>query len=583
LIASWRFVLLLLRSPSFIMVTNPSLEDLPRPLFGALSRRGFSSLTQIQQAVLAPDTEGRDLQLSSQTGSGKTLAIGFVILRDLNASKRATTPIAHADKVETTAGPEPTDDATAQHKSLSKDRHAPSKGAKGALAAAIVVVPTRELAAQVSKELAWLMKTEAKRCCTITGGASYSMQMRALKEQPDVIVGTPGRLRDHIERGHIDLADVRSVVLDEADQMLDMGFRDDLEAIVDKAGPHRRMHMASATFPPDALALALRYQTDPKQIFGTAPGEVNHDISHVAHLVRTEDRLSALINLLLLAPHERALIFVRTRVDASNLATRLSAAGFSARPISGDLEQKERTRTLDAFRSGILKVLVATDVAARGLDIPNVGRVIHADPPGDSEVFTHRSGRTGRAGNTGLSVLIVTPDTRESVTRIAARAKIKVKWTPAPSADAVWSVADERFMADLKQATDRVDAHGPDERWLRFTALAERLMAEHEDPTALIRELLLRCKHAGPSEPRKVEPLPLTPMGKPKPRNSRVGRDTRFVPFHITWGTRFGANVDRLLAMVCRRGNIRGNQIGAIRLGETFSTFEVSASVATAF
>ncbi|HQB47045.1 MAG TPA: DEAD/DEAH box helicase, partial [Polyangiaceae bacterium] len=288
---AWRFVLSLLGSVPSIMQTELSFEDLPPPLSGALARRGFTSLTPIQRAVLEPDTVGHDLRLCSQTGSGKTIALGFVIARDI----------------------------------LSDEPHEPiPRNERGAMPVALVVAPTRELAAQLTKELTWLLRPSGHSCCTITGGASYPQQMRALRMEPSIIIGTPGRLRDHIERGFIDMSHVRSVVLDEADQMLDMGFREDLEAIVDRAAPGRRMHMASATFPPDAQALAKRYQVDSRTVFGAEPGEINTDISFSAHRVRPSDRFAALVNVLLLQPEERTLVFVRTRADAATLAQQLA-------------------------------------------------------------------------------------------------------------------------------------------------------------------------------------------------------------------------------------------------------------------
>lgn len=521
------------------MENESSLEDLPPRLHGALSRHGFTTLTPIQQAVLEPALAGHDLRLSSQTGSGKTLAIGFVIARDMEATDLETESVVAQDS-------------------------------KTAVPAALIVVPTRELAAQLTRELTWLLRPSGKICCTITGGESYPMQMRQLRARPAVVVGTPGRLRDHVERGHIDLSAVRSVVFDEADQMLDMGFAEDLEAIIDRTGPARRLHMASATFPPAAQALAARYQTDPREVFGARPGEVNGDIQHVAHVVRPSDRNAALINVLLLAPTERALVFVRTRADASELATALAEAGFAARPISGDLEQAERTRTLESFRIGAVKVLVATDVAARGLDIADVARVIHADPPGDAAALTHRSGRTGRAGKKGISVMLVPPSARAAVMAMVERARIRIEWAAVPAAKEIWDAADERLIEELRAA--RLDGGESD----RLRGLATKLLNDCDDPVELVRSLLHRAGHAGPVEPKEVTKVEVA-MSKPRPTR------TDFVPFHVSWGTRNGADARRLLAMVCRRGRIQGDKIGSIRLSDHVSTVEVAASVAAEF
>ncbi len=246
--------------------------------------------------------------------------------------------------------------------------------------AALLVAPTRELAAQLQKELSWLYQPLGIRVAAVVGGTSYGGELRSLRTGPLVIVGTPGRLLDHLERGSIDPSAAYSVVLDEADQMLDLGFRDELEAILGKTPAERRTHLVSATFPREVLSLANRYQRNAADVQGTQRGEANEDITHIAHLVRSGERDAVLVNLLLLAPGERTLVFVRTRADAADIADRLANRGFGARALSGEMEQWERTKTLDAFRNGNISTLVATDVAARGLDVPDVSRVIHADP-----------------------------------------------------------------------------------------------------------------------------------------------------------------------------------------------------------
>src|SRR6185312_9109936 len=226
---------------------------------------------------------------------------------------------------------------------------------------ALVVAPTRELAAQISKELEWLYAPLGALVTSVTGGASYVRELGALRRGPLVVVGTPGRLLDHLSRKSIDPAAVGVVVLDEADQMLDLGFRDELLAILGQVPENRRTILLSATFPREVQRLADACQKDPVVAAGAGAGERNADISHVAHLVLQEERDGALRNLLLMAPGERALVFVRTREGAAELADRLTDAGLPARAIHGDLEQRDRTRTLAAFRAGSVTTLVATD------------------------------------------------------------------------------------------------------------------------------------------------------------------------------------------------------------------------------
>ncbi|MDP6386643.1 MAG: DEAD/DEAH box helicase, partial [Planctomycetota bacterium] len=332
----------------------------PASLRGALESRGFTELTPVQEAVLAAEADGRDLQISSQTGSGKTVALGFVLAPALSNERVGR-------------GPQ-----------------------------ALIIVPTRELAAQVCEELRWLLQDlKDTQVISVTGGTPVYRDRQTLARKPRVLVGTPGRLLDHIKSGTLQLGGVRELVLDEADQMLDMGFREDLEAILDATEEPRRTHMVSATFPDAALRLAKRYQHNPFSIEGTRLGAANENITHEGYLVRHGERYDALVHLLLQAEGERVLVFVERRLEALEVAERLADDGFAAQPLSGELVQAQRDRTLAAFRSGRAPVLVATAVAARGLDVPDVGLVIHSTPPLNSEIYTHRSGRTGRAGKQG--------------------------------------------------------------------------------------------------------------------------------------------------------------------------------------
>jgi ATP-dependent RNA helicase DeaD len=370
---------------------DSSLDLVVLPLQAPLRDRGITALTPVQRAVLDPSLDGFDLRIRSRTGSGKTVAIGLVL---------------------------------APH--LERD----GAGSGGPLA--LVVVPTRELAAQVQAELAWLLAGIKVNTVAVTGGTSVGGERRQLSVHPELVVGTPGRLLDHLQRGGIDPSSVRAVVLDEADQMLDLGFRDELEGILSRLPQDRQTHMVSATFSPEAQSLCERYQRESRMVDASRPGEANEDIEHLACPVLAGEREAALINLLLLSPDDRTLVFVRTRIQASEIAEGLSSLGFSAAALSGEMEQRERTRTLTAFRTGALRTLVATDVAARGIDVPDVNRVIHIDPPENAEALTHRSGRTGRAGKKGMSIVLVPPQARYRVTSLFRQANVRVRWTPPP-------------------------------------------------------------------------------------------------------------------------------------------------------
>ena len=587
------------------MTDGATFDAVPPLLREALVARGFDALTTVQEAVLDPSLRGRDLRMSSQTGSGKTVAIGFVLFPALDpAVERAV-----------------------------RANDAPTCAPR-----ALVITPTRELAAQVRTELEWLFERASIRLGLVIGGTSFGDEMRALRRGADIVVGTPGRLLDHLERGTVDPRDVGAVVLDEADQMLDLGFRDDLEAILEKLPKERRTHLVSATFSREVVDLATRYQDKPVAVQGTALGVANVDIKHVVHAIVASQRDDVLINLLLLAPKEPTLVFVRTRVDAAELADKLDSLGFSAASLTGDMEQRDRTRTLEAFRSGAVVVLVATDVAARGIDVTDVARVIHADPPGDSDVYTHRSGRTGRAGKKGTSIVLVPTAARSHAAHILRRARVVPVFEPAPSSEVVAKAIEARVVEELA-------AEGEGEGDRRLQALADALM-QGRDPRTVVIKLLSRLRESIPTpreiavidasapsrgmrdEPRRGErrdfrrdersdprfartlpppperPAPATsaavrpsgpgpaeralerahrdlsaPAARPPP-DARGGGYSRFV---INWGAESGADPRRVMALMCRRGGIRGKDVGAIDIDDRESRVEVAREVAEEF
>ncbi|MCU0657340.1 MAG: DEAD/DEAH box helicase [Polyangiaceae bacterium] len=516
------------------MSDRGSLDLLVPPLREALLARGITSLTEIQQSVLAPELDGLDLRIRSRTGSGKTVATGLVL----------------APLVERVEG----------------DGNGPL---------ALVIVPTRELAAQIQGELAWLMAGLKVKTVAVTGGTSVPMERRQLASSPEIVVGTPGRLLDHLNRGAIDPSSLRAVVLDEADQMLDLGFRDDLEAILAKLPEERQTHMVSATFSGPILELASAYQRDPVLIEAGRAGAAHEDIEFVAHLVLQDEREDALVNLLLAAGDERALVFVRTRAQTGEVAAYLGGLGFTAAPLNGDMEQRERTRTLEAFRSGRLQALIATDVAARGIDVADVALVVHLDLPGDAEALTHRSGRTGRAGKKGRAVVMVPPQARGRAAYLFQHAGIRATWNTPPGPGEVATLARARLESSLAELTASDDPSAAS-----FRPLAEKLLAG-TDPAGLLAAMLARMGKISPCEPRTLTPIATTkqPRG---PRPAQTG-SRQFKPFVVTWGSRHGADPRRVLALVCRRGGIQGGHVGAIDIGPTRSCFEIDISVAEAF
>jgi ATP-dependent RNA helicase DeaD len=530
-------------------VRSPSPVDLTHrvgpALASALAAKGYDTLTPVQEAVLDEALEGRDLRITSQTGSGKTIAIGFAV-RDL------------------------LDDLTAQYGGPARPR-------------VLILTPTRELAKQVADELTWLYAPLRVRVAAVTGGAGYLDQKRALSSNPSVIVATPGRLRDALERRKIDASTLAAVVLDEADSMLDLGFREDLDAILAMLPKERRSHLVSATFSGDVASLADRFQHDPVHVQGTRLGDAHADIEHVVHLVEPSQRIDALINLLLADEDAKSLVFARTRADVARIAGELSEAGFVVRTLSGEMEQPERDRALAAFRQGGVQALVATDVAARGIDVRDIARVIQVEPPTDVETYTHRSGRTGRAGKQGTSVLFVAPSHYRTIARGLERAKIAHSVEPIPRPDAIQRAREERLVAWLARESDgdAIDPHA--------VSIAERIVKSGAVVTALAR-LVEKAGLHGPTRARDVRavtpPRPDGPARSPgrngaaiKPQPGEAG----WVTFRVTWGGLQGADARRLLAMTCRRGNIRGSDVGAIRIESAYSLIDVARTSADAF
>jgi ATP-dependent RNA helicase DeaD len=530
----------------------------------ALAQKGYVTLTPIQRAVLAPEAEGRDLRLTSQTGSGKTVAIGF-ILRHLAAGGPVPRPLA------------------------------------------LVVTPTRELAKQVTAELGWLYAAQGTRIVSLTGGSSYGIERRGLESEPGVVVGTPGRVLDHLERGTFDASALEAIVLDEADRMLDLGFREDLEKIFAKLPEKHRTHLVSATFPREVERLAARVQHNPLHLEGTPLGDANLDIAHVVHLVMLHERFPALVNILLAEIEQRAIVFAKTRAEVADLTNDLSRAGFRVVSLSGEMEQRERNRALSAFREGGASILVATDVAARGLDVAAVDRVIHFSSPTDADDYTHRSGRTGRAGRAGTSHLLVAPRELVRVRRVLEDAGVAFRTLPVPSRLTVEELRREKIVAELTREAEEVlvgeDAgEGEELAGDGFAALARRLVAEG-DAELVIARLLERSDVARQPKPLDITPVDPTPPARDRDRRrdrdregprgagpARPGRgpaptsgEATWVPFRVTWGSVHGADPRRLLAMVCRRGGIDSRSVGAIRIGPTASSISIASDVAQAF
>ncbi|KUR74558.1 DEAD/DEAH box helicase [Novosphingobium sp. Fuku2-ISO-50] len=503
---------------------------LPLPISEALTEQGYAEPTPVQAAVLAPEAQGRDLLVSAQTGSGKTVAFG----------------LAMADAI------------------LSADM-----GPAARAPVALVIAPTRELALQVSRELMWLFAKAGVRITTCVGGMDASRERRALYQGTQIVVGTPGRLRDHLEHGALDLSSLRYVVLDEADEMLDMGFREDLEEILEATPGDRRSLLFSATMPKPIVALAKRYQQDALRISTVSETPGHGDISYQAVAVSPADIENAVINLLRFHEAETAILFCATRDNVRHLHSSLTERGFAAVALSGEHSQKERNAALQALRDGRARICVATDVAARGIDIPSLSLVIHVETPRDAEVLQHRSGRTGRAGRKGVAVLIVPYPRRRRVEGMLRMARVQAEWVPVPSAEAIRERDRERMLADLVKPVEASDAD---------RALAEQIV-DKMSPLDLALALVQARKHGIPEPEDLIEQS--SGDGPVRPERRAGFEDVAW--FRMDIGRRQNADPRWILPLLCRRGHITRNEIGAIRIAANETYFQVPTAVEAKF
>ena len=510
-----------------------SFENLPPMIGEALTERGYTDLTPVQSATIADDAKGRDLIVSAQTGSGKTVAFGLA-LADALLEETANLPLVE--------------------KPL-----------------ALVVAPTRELALQVSRELGWLYAKAGLRIATCVGGMDASKERRGLRAGPAIVVGTPGRLRDHLERGALDLSGLIGVVLDEADEMLDMGFRDDLEEILDASPETRRTLLFSATMPRPIVRLAERYQQDALRLSLRGEDRGHGDISYQAITVSPAEIENAVVNLLRFHEAETAILFCATRDNVRRFHATLQERGFAAVALSGEHSQSERNQALQALRDKRVRVCVATDVAARGIDLPTLSLVIHVEIPRDAETLQHRSGRTGRAGKKGTAAIIVPYNRRRRVEGMLRGAQIAAEWMDAPSPEQIRKKDRTRLMERLTEPREFSD----EDREMAADLLSRM-------PPEDIAAALVNTHRARLPEPEELVANTPEAREKAKADRHRPGFED-VVWFKIGVGRRQNAEPRWILPLLCRRGHITRNEIGAIRVGQFETWFQIPSNVAGKF
>jgi ATP-dependent RNA helicase DeaD len=508
------------------------VSELSPTLAEALVERGYSELTAVQVAVAGPEALGRDLLVSSKTGSGKTVAYGLAMAETLLSHTGALGPA----------------------------------GAPGAL----VIAPTRELALQVQRELAWLFARAKAQVVSCVGGMDPRREQRELARGAHIVVGTPGRMRDHLERGQLDLSALQVVVLDEADEMLDLGFREELEALLDAAPAERRTLLFSATLPRPILAMARRYQRDALNIAIGERERGHSDIDYRAYAIAPSDVEHATVNLLRFFAPGSALVFCSTREAVRRLHANLVERGFSAVALSGELTQNERANALQALRDRRAQVCIATDVAARGLDIPDLELVIHADLPHDAQSLQHRSGRTGRAGRKGVSAILVPYPRRRRVESMLQTAGVSVQWQSSPTPEEIRGKDQERLIEELRPAGDLAEDD----------LSVARVLLAGDAPEVVVAALIRALRANLPAPEDLAETLPeLRPADAERPRPGF--EDT--VWYKVNIGRSRNAEARWLLPMICRRGHITKLEIGAIRIFDVESRFEIQRKVAERF
>jgi ATP-dependent RNA helicase DeaD len=521
----------------------------------ALDARGYAEPTAVQAEILAAEP-GRDLLVSAQTGSGKTVGYGLAFAETLYAGAADLPP----------AGPP----------------------------LALIIAPTRELAQQVHGELTWLYGEAGGRVVSCVGGMDARSEARALSRGAHIVVGTPGRLKDHLERRQLDPSALRVVVLDEADEMLDLGFRDELEFILDAAPAERRTLLFSATIAREIAMLARRFQRNALRIDTVDRSQPHQDIEYRGMRIDPNMVEAATVNTLRLID-EPALIFCARRDGVRVMTDALIARGFTAVALSGELSQQERNNALQAVRDGRARVCVATDVAARGLDLPDLGLVIHADLPTNKETLLHRSGRTGRAGRKGICVLMVPHSRRRRAEQLLASAGIAARWSTAPSAEDIRAqdrarLLDDPFLSVPPSDEDAALAYQMAERYGAEALAAAFIRLRRQSGPAPVESAGAR---AGIDEPSATPSFTPADRG-PRDYAARSERRDRpaavydtdgqtMVWFKTSVGRKNKADPKWLLPLICRLGDVTKRDVGAIRITDNETRFQITEAASEGF
>ena len=515
----------------------PPFADLglPDAVLDAVTGVGYEAPTPVQAATIPPLMDGRDVVGLAQTGTGKTAAFALPILARLDLSQR-----------------EPQ---------------------------ALVLAPTRELAVQVAEAFEkYAVGLPGVHVLPIYGGQGYGVQLSALRRGVHVVVGTPGRIMDHLDKGTLDLGRLRFLVLDEADEMLNMGFAEDVETILAETPDDKQVALFSATIPAQIRRLSSKYLRDPVEVTVKGRTQTAANIAQRYLLVSYPQKVDALTRILEVENFEGMIVFVRTKHETETLAEKLRARGFSATAINGDIPQNVRERTVNQLKSGKLDILVATDVAARGLDVERVSHVVNYDIPTDTESYVHRIGRTGRAGRSGDAISFVTPRERYLLKHIEKATRTTLVQMQLPSVEDINSTRLARFDDAISAAlaTERVDF---------FRDVVAHYVHEHDVPEVDVAAALAVVLQG--DEPLLLDPAQDRPSRPERgPREDRAARGPRqtrdgspLATYRIAVGKRHRVEPRQIVGAIANEGGLRRQDFGAITIRPDFSLVELPAEL----
>ena len=500
----------------------------------AVADVGYESPSAIQAATIPPMLEGSDVVGLAQTGTGKTAAFAIPILSKIDVSSRTTQ--------------------------------------------ALVLAPTRELALQVAEAFGRYGAHLRVNVLPVYGGSSYGPQLAGLKRGAQVVVGTPGRVIDHLDKGSLDLTHLDYLVLDEADEMLQMGFAEDVERILADTPEYKQVALFSATMPPAIKKITSKYLHDPVEITVKAKTQTAENITQRYVLVSHQRKMDALTRLLEVEQGDAMIVFVRTKQATEEVAEKLRARGFSAAAINGDIPQAVRERTINQLKDGTIDILVATDVAARGLDVERISHVLNYDIPHDPESYVHRIGRTGRAGRSGTALLFVTPRERHLLNSIERVTRQKLVESELPSVD---DVNEKRVQKFRDSITEGLAAPGIE----LFRKLIEGYERDHDVPMADIAAALALQSIDGDEflmtepPPEKRRERPVRGQGDDGPPRRRREVRSDLATYRIAVGKRHKAMPGAIVGAIANEGGLHRSDFGHIDIRLDYSLVELPAAL----